>query len=160
MQCTALNLPYIMVSADSWHNLLTDVAVATGHAGIAGTTLSGFLCLAYCCEVAVQAPSPSQGAQLSLGLHHCCWHWLGQFELCQLSEMTQPSHVHVSKRAQNQHILTHVCFLGLKRFCCHCCGLCDYFPSLTEMNASLLAKFVICKWWDFFCLVIALWNFL
>jgi len=38
---------------------LQDVAVATGHAGIAGTTLSNFLCLAYHCGIAGQTPTTS-----------------------------------------------------------------------------------------------------
>lgn len=65
MQCSALSHPYIFrVSADYWHKLMRDVAVATGHAGIAGTTLSNFLCLAYHCKIAAQTslPPPSCSA--------------------------------------------------------------------------------------------------
>lgn len=60
MQCSALSHPRIFrVCADYWHNCMRDVAVATGHAGIAGAILSDFLCLAYHCKIAVQAPVPS-----------------------------------------------------------------------------------------------------
>lgn len=41
------------------HNLVRDGAMVTRHAGIASTTLSNFLCLAYHCRIAVQAPFPS-----------------------------------------------------------------------------------------------------